>query len=195
MASRRHDPLNCQIKTMFQWGGACRGFAPLSFHRPALKKSEGSAGALFLNGHGRPLSPSPETTAWLAGGNSRQNCQMPEADRGFALAQINHYCVRTAEYFLLKRRRGDGTDRFGPAGGLRWRQTNQFHRRHNRNDVEERSILRHEAATIAEIERLRRLPGVASAEIAALHRTAALIAAIDPEEFAALTNTPVPEQF
>ena len=192
-ASLRREMLNTQVKTLFRWGGACRGFAPLSFHRPAIDPSSAGDGAMFLNGRGGPLSDDPENRAWLAGANSRNNCTVPAADRGHALAQINHYCVRSPEHFLLKRRRGAGADRFSPAGQLRWRQTNQFYRRHNRNDVEETSILRFEAATTAEMARLRALPGVAAAEADALHRTAEMIAAIPPEEFAALADEPRPE--
>ncbi|MFC0811052.1 glycosyltransferase family 2 protein [Paracoccus panacisoli] len=192
-ASLRREMLNTQVKTLFRWGGACPGFAPLSFHRPAIDPSSAGDGAMFLNGRGGPLSDDPENRTWLAGANSRSNCTVPVADRGHALAQINHYCVRSPEYFLLKRRRGSGTNRFRSAGQLRWRQTNQFYRRHNRNDVEETSILRHEAATTAEMARLRALPGVATAEIEALHRTAAMIAAIPPEEFAALVGEPLPK--
>ncbi|KGJ20549.1 hypothetical protein IX55_05800 [Paracoccus sanguinis] len=73
------------------------------------------------------------------------------------------------------------------------RYSRDYFRLRNRRDVEETSILRHEAATTAEMARLRALPAVAEAEAEALHRTAAMIAAIPPEEFAALTGEPLPE--
>ena len=95
-ASLRRETLNTQVKTLFRWGGACRGFAPLSFHRPAIDPSSAGNGAMFLNGRGGPLSDDPENRAWLAGANSRSNCTVPAADRGHALAQINHCLLYTS---------------------------------------------------------------------------------------------------
>lgn len=192
-ASRRSSPINHNVKTVFRWGTPFAGFAERGLHRPLVARGSTFDAGKVLSGRGRPIGDSEVNRRWLSGDDYWKTCLVPADEAGFKLAQINHYCVRSPEHFLLKRRRGDGADRFSPAGQLRWRQTNQFYRRYNRNDVEETSILRHEAATTAEMARLRALPGVAEAEAEALHRTAAMIAAIPPEEFAALTGEPLPE--
>ncbi|MFN4170972.1 MAG: glycosyltransferase family 2 protein [Pseudorhodobacter sp.] len=77
-------------------------------------------------------------------------------------ACVNHYATRSRDIFLMKNDRGDGqgklTDKYYL--GSRW------HRIANRNDAQDRSILRHWPDTQTEMARLRALPGVAGAEAA-----------------------------
>lgn len=79
-------------------------------------------------------------------------------------ACVNHYATRSADIFLMKNDRGDGqgkqTDKYHL--GSRW------HRIANRNDAQDRTILRHWPATETEMARLRALPGVAEAEAACI---------------------------
>lgn len=82
------------------------------------------------------------------------------ADRA-EFAMINHYAVKSPEVFEMKRRRGRGEN---VGGRSKYRVGSEWHRRANRNDVEDRTILRHWEATQAEMARLRALPGVAEIE-------------------------------
>lgn len=65
-------------------------------------------------------------------------------------AVINHYATRTPDFFLSKQARGSAVK---PKAFGRWKLNSRWHRRANRNDVEETTILRHVdgiKATIAE---------------------------------------------
>ncbi|SLN22971.1 glycosyltransferase family 2 protein [Roseisalinus antarcticus] len=76
-------------------------------------------------------------------------------------ACINHYGVKSPDVFTMKRGRGRGEN---TKGAGKYRLGSEWHRRANRNEVEDRSILRHLSATETEMNRLRALPGVAEAE-------------------------------
>jgi len=76
-------------------------------------------------------------------------------------ACINHYGVKSPDVFQMKRARGRGEN---TTGHEKYRLGSQWHRRANRNDIEDRTILRHWPQTRAEIDRLRALPGVAEVE-------------------------------
>lgn len=80
------------------------------------------------------------------------------------LAVINHYAIRSTDCFRLRAARGDGQGK----DGAKYRPGSRWHRIANRNEAEDRSILRHWPATLAELARLRALPGVAKAEAATL---------------------------
>ena len=86
------------------------------------------------------------------------------ADRA-EFAMINHYAIKSPEVFEMKRRRGRGEN---VGGRSKYRVGSEWHRRANRNDVEDRSILRHWDATRAEMRRLRTLPGVSEIEARAV---------------------------
>ena len=75
-------------------------------------------------------------------------------------ARINHYAIRSTDTFVARAKRGDGQ---GKSAG-KYRIGSLWHRKANRNDVEDLSMLRHWPATEAGIEALRALPGVAEAE-------------------------------
>lgn len=81
------------------------------------------------------------------------------------LACINHYPVKSPDLFALRRARGRGEN---TTGHDKYRAGSEWHRRANRNEVEDRAILRHWPATRAEMARLRALPGVAAAEAACI---------------------------
>lgn len=76
-------------------------------------------------------------------------------------ARLNHYAVKSEDLFLMKNDRGDGQ---GKLGEVKYHLGSPWHRKANRNDVEDRAILRHWPATQARLEALRALPGVRAAE-------------------------------
>lgn len=194
LASKRTNWMNRGVKTLFRWGGAFSAMPEQGPHRPPITDLAQLDFSRCVNGSGTPLSPHGVNAIWLTGKDCLEAWCLDRNDWGFRLAQVNHYAVRDAASFLLRRRRGDA---MGRADTLQdkaaQRYSRDYFRLRDRRDVEETSILRHEAATTAEMARLRALPGVAEAEAEALHRTAAMIAAIPPEEFAALTGEPLPE--
>ncbi|MEL6644490.1 MAG: glycosyltransferase family 2 protein [Pseudomonadota bacterium] len=75
---------------------------------------------------------------------------------GTSLVQLNHYSLRSAEDFLVKRRRGLPNRRDKDVDAAYWAERNL-------NTVEDASILRHEDAMQARLTELRALPGVAEA--------------------------------
>jgi hypothetical protein len=80
-------------------------------------------------------------------------------------AVVNHYATRSTDVFLMKNDRGFGTGRsFG-----KYHLGSVWHRRTNRNDRQDRSILRRWDEVQSEMARLRALPGVAAAEADCLH--------------------------
>ncbi len=76
-------------------------------------------------------------------------------------ARINHYAVKSRDLFLMKNDRGDGQ---GKTGETKYHLGSNWHRSANKNDVEDRSILRHWPATQARLAALRADPATASAE-------------------------------
>ncbi|KAA9005241.1 glycosyltransferase family 2 protein [Histidinibacterium aquaticum] len=76
-------------------------------------------------------------------------------------ACINHYGVKSPDVFEMKRVRGRGEN---TTGNGKYRVGSEWHRRANRNEVEDRAILRHWPEVEAEMSALRTLPGVAEAE-------------------------------
>jgi hypothetical protein len=94
-----------------------------------------------LNGKGKSIdSNDQKNTKWLSGESNANNCKIGRYDFGWRFAQINHYCVRTPEYFALKRSRGRGY-LSNNAGQVNQRHTENFYRNFNRNEGEDRTIL------------------------------------------------------
>lgn len=76
-------------------------------------------------------------------------------------ACINHYAVRSADCFALRDQRGRG---WHADQGGKYALDGHWHRRANRNEGSNRSIMRHWPATLNRMAALRALPGVAAAE-------------------------------
>ncbi len=76
-------------------------------------------------------------------------------------ARINHYAVKSQDLFLMKNDRGDGQ---GKRGDTKYHIGSNWHRRANRNDVEDRAILRHWPDTERRLKALRGDPQTAAAE-------------------------------
>lgn len=90
-------------------------------------------------------------------------------------ACVNHYAIRSRDVFLMKNHRGRA---WGLEDNGKYHLNSHWHRLANRNEGQDRSILRHWSATRAEMARLRALPGVAGAEAACQARFAALRTAL-----------------
>ncbi len=78
-------------------------------------------------------------------------------------AQINHY-TRSQDVFLMKNDRGDGQGK----ASLKYRIGSNWHQAANRNDLEDRSILRHWPATRTLVHDWRKVPQIAAAEAACI---------------------------
>jgi hypothetical protein len=149
-------------------------FRRMGVHRPKGLARE--AGLVWVDGSGRPLPPAVRRGAW----------RMSTAHWGYGLVTLNHYAVRTAESFLVKRERGrvNHTDR---------EQGTAYWFRMNHNAEEAPSIRRHDKRVARGKAALLALPGVAEAHEAAVawhrERIAALLETRDYAElFAAITS-------
>lgn len=140
------DPATVKFKSLFRH----RAFASASDHMPAQPRIETP---LAVNTEGEPLSSAPLFRAPV----SRYR-PVDAALRGGTV--VNHYATRSTDTFLMKDARGRG---MGPPSD-KYRLGSKWHRRANRNDVQDRSILRRWPEVDAELTRLRALPGVTKAE-------------------------------
>lgn len=171
-ATRGWFPETKSVKTLFRKSGAIAGFGVKGIHRPQMVPTEVLCCTDFLNADGRTLSPDdPTHKRWFGSEDFPKNHAIKKGDFSWELAQINHYMVRTPEFFALKKARGRG---WAPdqAGDANTRHTEKFYTDMNRNDRVDTSILRHAAAVDAEIVRLKSIPVVAHADMLAERRTA-----------------------
>ena len=81
------------FKTMFRNNGA---YAKLSCHRPNKLDSDLRDQVLWVNGSGQDMTREAAEKGWR---NSVKSI-------GYDLLQLNHYALRSAESFLIKRQRG-----------------------------------------------------------------------------------------
>jgi hypothetical protein len=163
-AAEADFPANLQQKTLFRYDDAVVGFGRIGIHRPVLQPGSDLTAAAVVTGSGGAANAVGRTNRnWLRGSDIPTNAFVSKAEAGWTLAQINHYCVRTPEFFVLKRLRGRG---FEPnaVGRSNTRHINTFFTGHDRNEAEDRSILHWEARVTDEIARLMRLPSVAAAK-------------------------------
>lgn len=151
-------------------------FRRLGVHRPKGLVAETQGQILWVDGAGRPLSPQTWRAAW----------RMSKSNWGYDLVSLNHYAVRSAESFLVKRDRGRVNHTSREQGLTYW-----F--RMNHNAEEERSISRLSPRVQAEKARLLTLPGVAEAHGNAVEWHRKRIAALRAESghaavFSAITG-------
>lgn len=140
-------------------------FARPGIHRP---KPGGRRGARWVDGSGRPL---PQSFA-----DREELILLPDPEVASAWVQLNHYSLRSAEDFLVKRRRGLPNRASKPLDASYWAERNLC-------DVEDRSALRHGPAASAARAELAALAGVAAAHDAAVsaHRERIAELLVDPE--------------
>lgn len=180
-ASRRGFPGNMEVKALFRKSPGIRGFGEVGIHRPRLAADAGFGHHSFLAGNGRTLSTGCfRHERWLMGADHGSNRKIEREDHGYRIAQINHYSVRTPEHFALKRVRGRGWAA-DERGDDNQRHNTEFYQKMNRNDVDDRAILRFEDETTRGIEALRAHAAVRRADDMARERVAALVAALPPE--------------
>ena len=155
------------FKTLFRNDGA---FGKIGVHAPRRLRDDRAQDVVWVDANGRPMPAAFWEDAW----------RMTPATWGYDLAQINHYAVRSAEAFLIKRERGR-TNHTRQDQGL------DYWFRMNFNGPEERSIDRYGAAHAGERARLMAVPGVAEAHSASVawHRERAARLRDDPD-YAAL---------
>lgn len=136
------------FKTLFRNDGT---FGGLGVHRPKALNEDRAHTLRWVDGTGRPFP----RQLWRNGWRMTPQCW------GYDLAAINHYAVRSAESFLVKRERGRVNHVSQDQGVNYWFRMNQ-------NVVEDRSIRRLDWLVSAERARLGALPEVAEAHEAAV---------------------------
>ncbi len=144
-AQAHSDELFPYVKTLFKWSDR---IAHLDIHRP------------YFDEHIRPRhypaigsTGDPVARAFYRSRGDRFNRITTPGD-WWKLAQINHYILRSPDVFERKRARGRGNRAHSEANT---RHTEKFYRRMNKNETEDRRILRFEDATTDEIARLTAL--------------------------------------
>jgi Glycosyl transferase family 2 len=140
------DPATVKFKSLFRH----RDFASASDHMPTQPRIETP---LAVNSAGEPLSSAP-----LFGTPVSRYKPLDAALRGGTV--VNHYAIRSTDTFLMKHARGRG---MGPASD-KYTRNSAWHRRANRNEAQDRTILARWPKVEAELARLRALPGIAEAE-------------------------------
>lgn len=148
-------PLGCdfpigsrQFKTIFRAKGP---FRQIGVHRPRLKKE---ASARWADGSGRRL---PDAFA-----NAEQRISLYGFPEASELVQLNHYSVRSAEAFMLKRQRGLPNRKSKEIDLTYWVERNF-------NSVEDVSIHRHLDGLNAELAKMLELTGVRDLHKAAIN--------------------------
>lgn len=138
-----------QCKTLFKPNGP---FNMLGVHRPKQKELSKARRPIMVDGGGNFL---PEEFA-MAQGRISMFGQTP----GRSLAEINHYSIRSAMGFIVKRARGL-PNRKKDIGLNYWVERNF-------NTVEDTSIAAMRPATAAQYDKLMALPGLGKLQEAAL---------------------------
>lgn len=195
-ASSAEFGANIEQKALFRFSPAVRSFGLRGINRPLMARSSGVTTADVVVGNGGTADAAGQRTQnWLAGLNVRGVARVLPTEFGWSLAQINHYIVRTPEFFALKRVRGRGykADAIGAANR---RHTGDFFQQHDRNEAEDRSILHWEAAVTEEIARLMAYPAVAAAKLESDRLVAEVLASLPadalPATVARAATSPAP---
>jgi hypothetical protein len=171
---------NRETKSLFRKAKGIAGFAPKPARRPLLDPDHQLTANDFLTGVGQPLIPTTTVTQqWFAGDRTiRTNTVLPP-EMGWTLAQINHYSVRTPEFFALKAVRGRGAARDPRKPNDR--HTPDYFKSHDRNGQTDLSIAVWEDEVTQEIARLLQIPEVALASRRSEALVRAALAARDAE--------------
>ncbi len=151
------------FKTLYRNEGL---FRRLGVHRPKGLAKGFRDTLVWVDATGTPLPPAIWDKAW----------RMSKGQWGYTHATVNHYAVRSAESFLVKRERGKVNRTKREQGLAYW-----F--RMNHNAEEDRSILRLKERVAAEKAALLALPGVREAHehAVAWHRDRIAALRSDPD--------------
>lgn len=136
-------------------------FKKLGVHRPKGLNPQLWSHIHWVNGSGKALPKDMYRNAWRS----------TTSTVGYDLVQLNHYAVRSAESFLVKRDRGRVNHVDRDQGMAYW-----F--RMNNNAVEDRSIQRMIPAMQAEMDRLLSDPDIAAAHAYSVNKHRAKIDAL-----------------
>ncbi len=162
------------FKTLYRNEGL---FRRLGVHRPKGMARDFRDTLNWVDAIGRPLPPAIRDKAW----------RMSKGQWGYSLATLNHYAVRSAESFLVKRDRGKVNRTRRDQGLAYW-----F--RMNHNAEEDRTVQALADRVAAEKSALMALPGVRAAheEAVGWHRSriATLLSDPDYAEFFARITSP-----
>jgi hypothetical protein len=173
---------NLEQKALFRFSEAVVGFGKKGLHRPRLSGHPRSSFDQAVVGNGGTASPgNRRNRRWLRGEDFGGSSLVGPEDSGWALAQINHYIVRTPEFFALKRLRGRGYSADAVGAGNN-RHTQAFFDEHDRNEAEDRSILFWESEVTDEIARLMQIPLLADAKRRSDEMVRAILTQIDGAE-------------
>ncbi|MGQ0564718.1 MAG: glycosyltransferase family 2 protein [Gemmobacter sp.] len=140
------DPDRVKFKSLFRH----RLFAHAREHMPTRPRIPHP---VAVNARHEPLDPDNLT------GEPRSRYHPIDRATAWEAAQINHY-TRSQDVFLMKNDRGDGQGK----ADLKYRLGGRWHRQANRNEVPDRSILRHWPATRTLVQEWRAIPAIAAAE-------------------------------
>jgi hypothetical protein len=143
------------FKALFANTGAHR----MQIHHPNLYPEAEAAGAMrrILNGSGQVVDAGH--LHWK---------HTPETN-GYALAQVNHYAIRSAEEYLMRRMRGD-------AIGTPGRYDDAYFRKHDRNEIADTTASARAPDVAALCARLLEVPAIAAAQADVTARMAARVA-------------------
>ena len=130
------------FKTLFRTRGP---FNQLGVHRPKQRPEEKAGLPRFVDGSAQPL---PE---WFA--RTQERLSLFGCSNGRALVEMNHYAVRSAASFLIKRERGLPNRSHKPVDLAYWVERNF-------NMVEDRSIEAMRPATEAALDALLQIDGL-----------------------------------
>ncbi len=133
-------------------------FKKMGVHRPKGLKPQLWEDINWVNGSGKPMPSEMYRNGWRS----------TVTTYGYDLVQLNHYAVRSAESFLVKRDRGRVNHVDRDQGLVYW-----F--RMNNNAIEERSIQRMIPAVRAELDRLMADPDIAAAHAYSIKKHSAKI--------------------
>lgn len=137
------------FKTLFRRNGI---FRKMGVHRPKGLNAQLWEQINWVNGSGQALPPKMYRNAWRSTSDTF----------GYDLVQLNHYAVRSAESFLVKRDRGRVNHVDRDQGLAYW-----F--RMNNNAAQDRSIQTRAPLMRAELARLMADPDIAAAHAACVH--------------------------
>lgn len=182
-AAKTNFRRNRAVKTLFRFSDRFTGFARIGMHRPLVAPGGKLDPEEVSVGSGNPPTVESEVfSRWISGLDEGRTNTVPVADFGWTLAQINHYVVRTPEYFALKAARGRSNQSLRGRNATQ-RYSEAFFRYHNRNEAEDRTILRWQGAVNAGVARLMRLApvGRAVADSEALVESAMVQSATEAE--------------
>jgi len=159
------------VKTLYRTEGPqiCGYYKRIGVHRPLIPGRGAMKNTRWVNGSGREVLDKFKEEGWRFG----------TRDHGYDLVTLNHYAVRSAESFLVKRDRGRVNHVERDQGLAYWL-------RMNFNMERDQSIRRHLPHAKAEHDRLLALRGVKTrhAEAAKAHR-AKIRALLDRPDMAA----------